>query len=275
MGGGAMSPAVSGQGGAAAYCSSTVAKPSTAVTTTNIESLNSVSAISSQEPFNNNPSTGISCMHHENVGSPVDGTSGTEYGAAAGKCCSGCVFGPAPSRLEVEKAMTDLQRFLHGEEAKSNFRWLQPIVYPSDSRMLQSPGYRRIQDAFGMLQREPSVQNLVASISCDKAVWDAILNNRAVQDLGGSISAEQRTQASSEQADIASLIFKWILEFTISKIMDVVEKIGLMMAELFIPGDKEKPTSELTDLVEEKIRSSLLLSVVILLIVVVTRNNGA
>ncbi|XP_071936096.1 uncharacterized protein [Coffea arabica] len=212
MGGGAMSPAVSGQGGAAAYCSSTVAKPSTAVTTTNIESLNSVSAISSQEPFNNNPSTGISCMHHENVGSPVDGTSGTEYGAAAGKCCSGCVFGPAPSRLEVEKAMTDLQRFLHGEEAKSNFRWLQPIVYPSDSRMLQSPGYRRIQDAFGMLQREPSVQvkqcicscrlflslkgaylklqNLVASISCDKAVWDAILNNRAVQDLGGSISAD-------------------------------------------------------------------------------------
>lgn len=86
---------------------------------------------------------------------------------------------------------------------------------------------------------------------------------------------EQRTQASSEQADIASLIFKWILEFTISKIMDVVEKIGLMMAELFIPGDKEKPTSELTDLVEEKIRSSLLLSVVILLIVVVTRNSGA
>ncbi|XP_027106517.1 uncharacterized protein [Coffea arabica] len=192
MGGGAMSPAVSGQGGAAAYCSSTVSKSSTAVTT-NIEPLNSVSAISSQEPFNNNPSTGINCMHHENVGSPVDGTSGTEYGAAAaaaaGKCCSGSVFGPAPSRLEVEKAMTDLQRFLHGE-AKSNFHWLQPIVYPSDSRMLQSPGYRRIQDAFGMLQREPSVQNLVASISCDKAVWDAILNNRAVQDLGGSISAD-------------------------------------------------------------------------------------
>ncbi|CDP09471.1 unnamed protein product [Coffea canephora] len=105
-------------------------------------------------------------MHHENVGSPVDGTSGTEYGAAAaaaaaaGKCCSGSVFGPAPSRLEVEKAMTDLQRFLHGEEAKSNFHWLQPIVYPSDSRMLQSPGYRRIKDAFGMLQREPSVQEI-------------------------------------------------------------------------------------------------------------------
>lgn len=56
--------------------------------------------------------------------------------------------------------------------------------------------------------------------------------------------------------------------------MDVIEKIGLMMAELFVPGDKEKPTSELTDLVEEKIRSSLLLSVVILLIVVVTRNYG-
>ena len=47
------------------------------------------------------------------MGSPVDVISGTAYGAvaAAGKCCSGCVFGPAPSRLEVEKAMTDLQRY--------------------------------------------------------------------------------------------------------------------------------------------------------------------
>ncbi|CDP16378.1 unnamed protein product [Coffea canephora] len=34
------------------------------------------------------------------------------------------------------------------------------------------------------------LQNVVASISCDKAVWDAILNNRAVQDLRDSISAE-------------------------------------------------------------------------------------
>ncbi|XP_071939336.1 uncharacterized protein [Coffea arabica] len=129
------------------------------------------------------------------MGSPVDVISGTAYGAvaAAGKCCSGCVFGPAPSRLEVEKAMTDLLRFLHGD-AKSNFHWLQPIVYPSNSRMLQSPGYGRIQDSFSMLQREPSVQNMVVSISCDNAVWDAILNNRAVQDIRGSISADYTEQ---------------------------------------------------------------------------------
>lgn len=84
----------------------------------------------------------------------------------------------------------------------------------------------------------------------------------------------ERTQTSNEERDIANLIMKWILRFTKSKIVDVIEKIGLMVAELFLPSDKEKPTSELTDLVEDKIRSSLLLSVVILLIVVVTRNDG-
>lgn len=87
-------------------------------------------------------------------------------------------------------------------------------------------------------------------------------------------SEEERMQTSNEEADIANLILKWILGFTISKIVDAIEKIGLMMAELFLPADKEKPTSELTDLVEEKIRSSLLLSVIILLIVVVTRSQG-
>ncbi|KAL3516908.1 hypothetical protein ACH5RR_023810 [Cinchona calisaya] len=213
--------------------------------------------------------TGISCVCNEKVdNSPLDVMSGISR-----KCCSESVFGPAPSRLEVEKAMNDLQRFLHGE-AKSDFHWLQPIVYPTDSRMLHSPGYGRIHDAFNMLQREPSVENMVISISSDKAVWDAILGNRAVQDLRRSVSAEERTQKSSEEADIANLILKWILGITKSKIVDVIEKIGMMVVELFLPGNKEKPTSELTDLVEEKIRSSLLLSVVILLVVVVTRNNG-
>ncbi|KAL3537041.1 hypothetical protein ACH5RR_000407 [Cinchona calisaya] len=244
---------------------------STAVTsTTNLHSQIPVSVISS-EP--SKPAKGISCACHESMDSPLDGIGSGRECKAARKCCSGCVFGSAPSRFEVENAMADLQRFMPGE-VKSDFHWHQPIVFPRDSIMLQSPGYGRIHDAFRMLQREPSVQNMVVSISCDKAVWNAILNNNAVKNLQGSLSAGEKMQTFTEEADIANLILKWILGFTKTKVVDMIEKIGLMMAELFLPADKEKPTSELTDLVEEKIRSSLLLSVVIILIVVVTRNYG-
>lgn len=56
--------------------------------------------------------------------------------------------------------------------------------------------------------------------------------------------------------------------------MEVIDKITEVINKLFLPPAREK-TCKATDLFEDKLRTSLLLSVVVLLVVVVTRAGRA
>lgn len=85
---------------------------------------------------------------------------------------------------------------------------------------------------------------------------------------------EEKLVRSPEEPGISALIMRWIMGFTKSKVLELLEKLGSLVKEIFEPGSKEKPTSELTDLLDEKVRTSFLLTVVILLIVVITRGQG-
>ncbi|XP_073023487.1 uncharacterized protein [Primulina eburnea] len=108
-----------------------------------------------------------------------------------------------------------------------------------------------------------------------KAVWEAIQSNKAVQDLQGSIFAakkERLLNCSEEEPDIMALIIRWILKFTRSKLLELAESFGLLVNEMIQSSPKDKPTSELDHLLEEKVRSSLLLSVIIMLIAVISRS---
>nr|GLL34471.1 uncharacterized protein LOC109155570 isoform X2 [Ipomoea trifida] len=188
------------------------------------------------------------------------------------------IFGPLPSRTELEKAMSDLRCFMQEiSAARRELSWL----CSDHSRTVQSSGFGRLCDAFHMLQTEPSVQKMVLSIACDKAVWDAILNNPAVQDLQGLLSAglhetmqfyssrdeEESPSSSPEKLDIVAVMMKWIMD-----ILELIQKLGALAGLIFQPDeDKAMQTSELSGVLEEKIRSSFLLSIVLLLIVVATR----
>lgn len=94
-----------------------------------------------------------------------------------------------------------------------------------------------------------------------------------------AMNAAKVEESQSSTGDIGSLIVKWIMGITTSRIAELLQSFGSLLSEIihdiFEPDNKEKPTSELSDLMEEKIRSSFLLSVVLLLIVVVTRTQGA
>lgn len=97
--------------------------------------------------------------------------------------------------------------------------------------------------------------------------------------VNSSLAAkEEESQSSNGESQIGSLIVKWIVGITTSRIAELIQSFGSVLSEIineiFEPDNKEKPTSELSDLLEEKIRSSFLLSVVLLLIVVVTRTQG-
>ncbi|XP_052170864.1 uncharacterized protein LOC127787056 [Diospyros lotus] len=185
------------------------------------------------------------------------------------------VFGPVPSPTEANKAISDLQSFLLSFQ-KPGFDWLHQMISLYSPRMLQSLGYRRVDDAFRLLQTEPSIQKMVVSISSDKAVWDAIMNNKAVQDLRQSLcrAKEEGPESSGEDFDLAAQIVKWILDMAKAMVMELIEKFSSLVDKLFQPPDSKNPAAEIGNKLDNELRSSLLLSIVIILIVVVTRAQG-
>ncbi|GAV88291.1 hypothetical protein CFOL_v3_31714 [Cephalotus follicularis] len=168
------------------------------------------------------------------------------------------VFGPVPSQSEVENALTAFQKFM---------KWLPPM-FP-----VLSQGCRRIYDAFRLLQTEPSFKRLVVALSSDKAIWDAVINNESVRKLRECpYPAEiRRPQSSDDGTDLTTQILMWILNIARTKVMELVDIFLSLVNEVFHPLERGKRTTYSADKLEEKVRSSLLLSVVILLIVIVGR----
>ncbi|KAK9265836.1 hypothetical protein L1049_027281 [Liquidambar formosana] len=120
---------------------------------------------------------------------------------------------------------------------------------------------------------------MVISLSCDRAVWDAVLNNEVVRELRESVNAdaaENNSLTSSDEVSdgskAATSILKMIFDNTKAKAMELIEKITKLVNQLFHPPS-EKTTEAATDPFEEKLRSSFLLTVVVLLIVAVARSH--
>lgn len=193
---------------------------------------------------------------------------GGRQGERANESFINRVFGPTPSRFEVENAIAALQSFLHGISSSGS---------ESDKRIMETQRYGRIYEAFRLLQTDPSVQRMVMSLSLDKVVWDAILNNKMVRKLQEPLctAEEESLQSSSEEPDLATYILRWILEITKAKIMELVEKFQSLVNEVLWSSEREGSTTETTDQLDEKIVSSTFLAIVILLIVVVARAQSA
>jgi len=130
------------------------------------------------------------------------------------------VFGSVPSKDEVQFAVSSLLQALNPASSSKSIEdrlayesdkdvpdettsplvmvkrvssvgteldWIEPSPQCSP-RMLQPYGSDRVYDAFHLLQTEPCIQRMVASLSTDKAVWDAVLKNEVVQELRESLS---------------------------------------------------------------------------------------
>ncbi|CAM8986307.1 unnamed protein product [Rhodiola kirilowii] len=220
------------------------------------------------------------------------------------------VLGPVPCRLEAQSALTALQQVIekasfsqmvrdkYGEtdvpdhpvsptsfihRAVSSFSdsdWAEPSLQLCFPRMLESRGSGSVYDAFHLLQTDPSVQRMVVSLSSDPSVWNAVLNNEAVQELRHSIFPDDTINISSLETDCedsATSILKWIFDNTKAKAMEIIEMISKLVNVLFQPleGDDNTSTDSTNTCFEEKLRYSLMLTVVILLIVAVARAKRA
>ncbi|KAM2156766.1 hypothetical protein ACFX1R_042416 [Malus domestica] len=190
------------------------------------------------------------------------------------------VFGPVPSRFEVENAILALLSFLQGitSSSQSELQWLQPILDSCVTRKLLSYGHRKVYDAFQSLQTDPSVKRMVLSLSSDRALWDAVTNNELVKKLRQPPSSGLLPQSSNQEPEFAKRVIRWIMDITRAKVMELIEQFQSLVTDIFLPPEtlqEKNPTANDKDQFEEKVRSSLLLTVVILLIVVVTRLRRA
>ncbi|XP_042510924.1 uncharacterized protein LOC122086249 [Macadamia integrifolia] len=206
-------------------------------------------------------------------------------------------FGAVPSQEEVEDAVSSLKQIVApalysrfcedrsssssdkhvtdhtADPARSELDWIEPPLHLYNPRLSQSHQYGRVSDAFHLLQTDPSIQRMVMSLSSDKAVWDAVMNNEVVKELKESvcIAEDANSQRSDESPDTAAGLLKWILDNSKAKVLELIEKLIKLVNEVFQPEQKKNNTAATTDLFEARLRASLLLSIVVLLIVVVTR----
>ncbi|KAL0403052.1 UNVERIFIED_CONTAM: hypothetical protein Sradi_1946000 [Sesamum radiatum] len=188
------------------------------------------------------PSWGASPAPHDSEWECVDAS---EDGRAS-VFYEDLVFGTVPSRDEVQHAVSALQQYA--------FSW-------------------------SVVHLNLLIQRMVVSLSSDKAVWDAVLNNEMVKELRGSItqadnllgeSPDKDRDGSSPVKDILS----WVLIHAKAKMMQLINTITKLVNEAFHPQNGEKK-GENTDGLEGKLKTSLFLSIVVLLIVVITRVQNA
>ncbi|TKY66309.1 hypothetical protein E2542_SST09177 [Spatholobus suberectus] len=177
---------------------------------------------------------------------------------------------PVPSQREVEDAVSALQHFM---QAVSSSSTLQEISGSYGQRMVMSQGYKRLYEAFQLLQADPAIKRLVVSLSSDKALWDAVMSNvlhQKLLELPDSGEGECRRPRISELNEFGIHILSWTLDIIKGKILELIESFQLLVNDLFQSPRMENATADAAEM-DEKVRSSLLLSIVILLIVIVAR----
>ncbi|KAJ4949999.1 hypothetical protein NE237_026831 [Protea cynaroides] len=204
------------------------------------------------------------------------------------------VFGAVPSQNEVADAVSSLKQIVAPalysqfhedgtssldkdvpdrivDPARLELAWIEPNLHLHNPRLSQYHQHGRVYDAFHLLQTEPSIQRMVVSLSSDKAVWEAVLNNDVVKELKESfcIAEDASSQSSDESPDTAATILKWILDNTKAKVRELIERLTKLVNEVFQPPEENEAAT--TSLFEDRVRTSLTLSIVVLLIVVVTR----
>lgn len=224
--------------------------------------------------------TSCSCSCHNDPCQKLDSVDRSEEKRASG-LSDNTVFGPVPSNIEVENAVAALQSFMDRISSfGTELKWLQPLLGRCDPAisLSQGQGYGRgVYDTFRMLQSDPSVKRLVVSLSSDRAVWEAVINSELVRKLRESLYAADNAlkHNSDEEPNMAADILKWILDTTKAKVTELIEKFQALMDQVFKPFDSDQnPTEETRGDLEDKVRSSFLLSIVILVIVVVARAHS-
>ncbi|CAA7060212.1 unnamed protein product [Microthlaspi erraticum] len=225
------------------------------------------------------------------------------------------VFGSIPSVDEVQDAVSALQQVFDGSSYSqlvrdkyecnsengggnqnpiatgmvhqvpsfgSDLDWMEPSMQLCHSRTLQPHAYDQVYSAFNLLRTEPSVQRMVISLSSDKAVWEAVMNNEVVREIkelynNGTSQDGESSDETPKENNAAMDFIKWVFDNTMVKATEVFEKITKLVAELLNSCNddggvsKKGKDAKFNNWLEEKLKTSVLLSIVVMLVVMVSR----
>jgi len=144
--------------------------------------------------------------------------------------------------------------------------WIEPAAYVLNSTALLSREHRNVLDAFRLLQKDPTIQKMVMSLSCDKAVWNAVMNNEAVQDFRRSLHDGKENDRKGG-AGGPSEVLKWILDSAQAKILEFLDNVMKIFNMLIRPQeDEEKP-----DAYGDAVKVSFMLTVFVFIVVAIAR----
>ncbi|XP_062222552.1 uncharacterized protein LOC133921617 [Phragmites australis] len=146
--------------------------------------------------------------------------------------------------------------------------WIEPAAYVLNSTALLSREHRNVLDAFRILQKDPAVQKMVMSLSCDKAVWDAVMNNESVQDFRRSLH-DGKENDNKGNSDGPAEVLKWILDCAQAKIVEFLENVMKIVNMLIRPHGDEK-----TDMYSDAVKASFMLTVFVFIVVAIARINS-
>jgi aromatic ring-cleaving dioxygenase len=107
---------------------------------------------------------------------------------------------------------------------------------------------------------------MVMSLSCDKAVWNAVMNNEAVQDFRRSLHDGKENDRKGGTSG-PSEVLKWILDSAQAKILEFLENVMKIFNMLIHPQeDEEKP-----DAYSDAVKVSFMLTVFVFIVVAIAR----
>ncbi|KAL9264490.1 hypothetical protein AKJ16_DCAP06040 [Drosera capensis] len=162
------------------------------------------------------------------------------------------VFGPAPSLEEAKEATSELR------EAIDKMYFSSPSSPRSADNVLATRGFgygalsqpdqmehkaRPVIETFMLLKKDPVAQTVVASIACDPNVWNAVLQNEALQGylMSGAADAVYGDLQSPRSFTDSSAVEDHGSEYGImdfvedakNKVLDMVSKMTDFVHNLF------------------------------------------
>ncbi|CAN6273754.1 unnamed protein product [Urochloa humidicola] len=180
-------------------------------------------------------------------------------------------FGADSDATDRQAALLSTSGHSSGNSSGSD-DWIEPAAYVLNSTALLSREHRNVLDAFRLLQKDPTVQKMVMSLSCDKAVWNAVMNNEAVQDFRRSLHDGKEYDRKGNTVGPAEVL-KWILDSAQAKIVEFLENVMKLFNMLIHPReDEEKPDEP--DAYIDAVKVSFMLTVFVFIVVAIARINS-
>ncbi|KAH9323559.1 hypothetical protein KI387_018198 [Taxus chinensis] len=147
---------------------------------------------------------------------------------------------------------------------------VEPELDQDNDKKLHISGHSNVFEAFNLLQSNPSIQGIVASLASDKAVWDAMLKNEKVLEfkqslLEGEFEVSDADKRPCDHKNPLTEVIKNMkvkaVEYT-QKITEVCNKFS-GFADAFLEKDG--------DFVERALKASSIVGIGILLILLFKR----